>query len=202
MVGLQAPAQVLAVQTALLADSLLQAEKLAASSNSPIRTYRFDWDEESNAGLSNTSQLIGAAHSLEIPFVFGHFEDFMGRLDKYLFSEKNESGRLELSELMMACWSQFAHNSALDGSQSCPDWPQATAQGDQLTLVFDTAADGGVRAEVDSTTTEDWLDALKVDPVLEGDNRCCELTGQMTGVFALIAPDLKAELESVCRDSR
>lgn len=177
------------------------AADLAKSSQAPIRTYRFDWDEEGNAGLSDLSTLIGAAHTTEIPFVFGHFVEFLGSLDKYLFTQKNEAARLELSGKMMACWGAFARDPFMSEPSLCPEWPQITADSDNTTLVFDTQADGGVRSEVDTKTPKQWLDALKVDPVFESKERRCELTQKISGVFALTAPELNTELESICESS-
>ena len=177
------------------------AADLAESSHAPIRTYRFDWDEEGKAGLSDLSALIGAAHTTEIPFVFGHFNDFLGSLDKYLFTDRNEDARLALSGTMMACWGAFARDPLMSEPSKCPDWPQLSANSENQTLVFDTTADGGVRAESDGATSRQWITALKVDPVLEVADRRCKLTNQISGVFALAAPELNADLNAACLGS-
>lgn len=177
------------------------AAVLAKSSQAPIRTYRFDWDEEGKAGLSDLSTLIGAAHTTEIPFVFGHFEEFLGRLDTYMFTKENEEARLSLSRTMMACWGSFARDPFMSEPSLCPDWPRLSSNSDSQTLVFDTKADGGVKKEVDVTTLQQWIDALKVDPVFKNADRRCELTKKISGVFTLTAPELNADLKSICKGS-
>ena len=62
-------------------------------------------------------------------------------------------------------------------------------------------ADGGVKKEVDVTTLQQWIDALKVDPVFKTADRLCELTKKISGVFTLTAPELNADLKSICKGS-
>ena len=40
--------------------------------------YRFDWDEESSVMGYDLATALGAAHGLEIAFVFGEFEGGLG----------------------------------------------------------------------------------------------------------------------------
>ncbi|MFI5366418.1 MAG: carboxylesterase/lipase family protein [Candidatus Binatia bacterium] len=49
-----------------------------------VFVYRFDWDEEPHVLGADLSIMLGAAHGLEIPFVFGHFD--LGRQANVLFS--------------------------------------------------------------------------------------------------------------------
>src|SRR5262249_6412711 len=49
------------------------AAALSRSQREPVFVYRFDWDEEPTLLGTDLSQMLGAAHAFEIPFVFGHF---------------------------------------------------------------------------------------------------------------------------------
>ena len=44
--------------------------------------YRFDWDEEPTVMFYDLSIALGAAHGLEIAFVFGH-DDFLANMQIY-----------------------------------------------------------------------------------------------------------------------
>ena len=58
-------------------DSL--AAPLRASQGPTVFAYRFDWDAMRTVGTLDLGRLVGAAHALEIPFVFGNL-DFLDRL--------------------------------------------------------------------------------------------------------------------------
>jgi para-nitrobenzyl esterase len=75
-----------------------------------VYVYRFDWDQEPTSFGTDLSKMLGAAHGVEIPFVFGHFD--LGPLSKYLFAEKTTDSRTKLSAAMMSYWSQFAATGA------------------------------------------------------------------------------------------
>ena len=59
-------------------DSL--AEALSKSQPGQVFAYRFDWDEEPSVMGYDLSTALGAAHGLEIAFVFGEFEGALGPL--------------------------------------------------------------------------------------------------------------------------
>ena len=120
-------------------DDLLN--RLAANGRSDIWAYRFDWDEGGSVLVTNTGELLGASHAMEIPFVFNHFELF-GSFDRILFNDRNAVGRLELADTMGAYWAQFAATGEPgDGIGMGPDWPRWTDTG--AALRFDTLDDGG-----------------------------------------------------------
>src|SRR4029453_10467588 len=82
------------------------AQALSASQREPVFVYRFDWDEEPTLLGADLSQMLGAAHAFEVPFVFGHFD--LGRDGNVIFTEQNRPGREALSQQMMGYWAQFA----------------------------------------------------------------------------------------------
>ncbi|WP_291842318.1 carboxylesterase family protein [Maricaulis sp.] len=120
-------------------DGLLN--RLAAHGRSDLWAYRFDWDEGGSVLVTDTGDLLGASHAMEIPFVFNHFELF-GSFDRILFNDRNEVGRLELAGTMGAYWAQFAATGQPgDGIGMGPEWPQWTDTG--AALRFDTREGGG-----------------------------------------------------------
>lgn len=174
--------------------------QLLDADTGPVRTYRFDWDEEARVGPSDLSEMIGAAHSLEIPFVFGNFENFMGKLDKRLFTKTNATGRQALSQTMMSCWAQFAHgrDPGSVAGEPCPHWPEITTDAPTQTMIFDTPEDGGSRAEIETETTRTLIAQLATDPVLNDGRRRCELTNRLSRTFFLLRPELTDELSLLC----
>lgn len=116
----------------------------------PVFAYRWDWDEQGRAyGLLDVSKLIGAAHAMEIPFVFGHFD--LGPQSDLLFNAANESGRIALSTKMMAYWAEFARHGdpGNGGRQDLPRWsawPTDAQPGPRL-MVFASPGKGDVRMQ-------------------------------------------------------
>src|SRR4030095_10292400 len=81
------------------------ATSMVQSGAKDVYVYRFDWDEEPTFLGTDLSRMLGAAHGLEGPLVFGHFD--LGREASRLFTAGNEPGRRELSDAMMSYWAQF-----------------------------------------------------------------------------------------------
>lgn len=104
-------------------DDVLNALK---SRQPEVWHYRFDWDELP----SPFDKVYGAAHSFDLPFVFGNFGPSL--YANIAFSRANEAGRLDLSARMMQSIGSFARdgdpNSASLGA-AWPVWPRS--------LVFD-----------------------------------------------------------------
>ncbi|HXZ84090.1 MAG TPA: carboxylesterase family protein, partial [Myxococcota bacterium] len=97
------------------------AEAIKQTPGSEVYAYRFDWDEEPSFLGSDFSKLLGAAHGMEIPFVFRSFEGSpFGRL----FTERNRAGREQLADDMSSYWAQFAYSGAPGRGRSgqLPEW--------------------------------------------------------------------------------
>ena len=76
-------------------DSL--ATPLRAAQGPTVFAYRFDWDAMRTVGTLDIARLLGAAHALEIPFVFGTL-DFLDRLaivDDAHLPERDALSRLD-----------------------------------------------------------------------------------------------------------
>jgi para-nitrobenzyl esterase len=124
--------------------------------------YRFDWDEEPKLLWLDFAKLFGAAHGLEIPFIFGRLD--VGRGNRFVFDEARRPAAELLSARMVSYWTQFAATGdpgrGRDGAlppwlawdDSRPDAPKF--------MVFDTEADGGVRMSSESVTRQALLERV------------------------------------------
>lgn len=149
-------------------DELLSS--LAANGHTDLWSYRFDWDEGGSVLLTDTGELLGAAHAMEIPFVFNHFELF-GSFDSVLFNARNAEGRIMLAEAMGAYWGAFAATGIPgDADGLGPEWPRWSEAGDALRL--DTVADGGIELITRRESPGDIAADLARDDRLDDTLRC------------------------------
>ena len=155
-----------------------------------VYVYRFDWDEEPKLLWSDFGKLLGAAHGMEIPFVFHRFDGGFARL----FTDQNRAGREELADAMSSYWANFAWTGAPGRGRSgqLPEWkPVDPAEGGDKQIVFDTAAGGGVRMDPHSVTKASLLAQLAADPRLN-DTLRCEVFRGMVEHEGLAASDREA----------
>jgi para-nitrobenzyl esterase len=140
------------------------ATAMVSSGAKDVYVYRFDWKEEPTLAGADLSEMIGAGHGFEIPFVFGHFD--LGREANRLFTTDNEPGRRELSGAMMSYWTAFATNGrpARGRRDELPEW-QAWSTAPRY-LVLDTKAGGGVRPSDELATRSGVLASIDSDPRL------------------------------------
>ncbi len=162
-----------------------------------VFAYRWDWDEEGTAlGMIDVSEMIGAAHGLEIPFVFSWWD--LGPQTPLLFHEDNEAGRLELSQNMMSYWANFARTGDPGkGSRGeLPRWQAwSNAEAGTRTLLLDTSSDGGIRMSSEIVSLEDIL--ARLDSAEVSESQRCEA---FDNVFEDQSADWKAERRSsYCR---
>ncbi|MGQ3004044.1 MAG: carboxylesterase/lipase family protein [Hydrogenophaga sp.] len=105
-------------------DDVLNALK---SRQPEVWHYRFDWDELPPP----FDKVYGAAHSFDLPFIFGNFGPSL--YSNISFSEANKADRLALSDRMMQSLGRFAHDAdphAPGLDSAWPAWPHS--------LVFDS----------------------------------------------------------------
>ena len=130
------------------------ARLLSAAQGDTVFAYRFDWDEEGTVAGYDLSQAMGAAHGLEIGFVFGDFEGTALALGD-LYDEDRIPQRDALSRSMMSYWAEFAHSGSpgrgRDGGEVA--WqPWNNAPNAEKMIVFDTPRDGGIRMSPEEVT--------------------------------------------------
>lgn len=93
---------------------------------SGIWHYQFDWDELP----APFSDIFGAAHAFDLPFLFGNFEPSL--YARISFTQANRPGRLALSNAMMKSLGAFARNGDPNDPSLGVAWPQWPRK-----LVFD-----------------------------------------------------------------
>jgi para-nitrobenzyl esterase len=156
-----------------------------------IYAYRFDWDEEPKLLWSDFSKLFGAAHGLEIPFVFGHFD--LGWASRFLFDEEKRAGYEDLSKSMMSYWAEFAYNGdparGRDGAE--PHWTawDDSAEGAAKFIVFDSEEGGGLRMAADGVTQDEVIERVATDLRFEGWRERCEVYRGFVGRVALMSEE-------------
>jgi para-nitrobenzyl esterase len=154
-----------------LANDIAQAQKV------PVWTYRFDWDEAGDTLWADYSVLMGAAHALEIPFLF---RIYRGLTMPGVFTDSNKQSREQLSSQMMSFWAEFAYKGApgQGRNQQLPHW-QAWNLKAGNTLLFDSDADGGVRMASVRINVEQLKSELANDAKIQNNRDRCELYVQM-----------------------
>ncbi|MBW2292426.1 MAG: carboxylesterase family protein [Deltaproteobacteria bacterium] len=148
------------------------AKDLSRSLPGEVFSYRFDWDEEPKFLWFDLSEMIGAAHGFEIPFVFGHWN--LGPDSHRLFDDTNRPGREALSSAMMSYWTEFATRGhpgrGRDGS--FPHWA-AWTEGAARFAILDTEAGGGLRMTEGSETADEIAASIVADSSYESLRRRC-----------------------------
>jgi para-nitrobenzyl esterase len=118
-----------------------------------VYVYRFDWDEEPSLLGMDMGILLGAAHGLEIPFVFNNFSSGLGL--GFLYTEDNRKGREALSDSMSSYWAQFAYSGFPGRGRGGKEiewktWDNSP-ESDKF-IIFDTSEGGGIRMSSNAIT--------------------------------------------------
>ncbi len=132
----------------------LLAEAMVASGSPDVYAYRFDWDEQPSILGYDLSVALGAAHALEIGFIFGEFNG-MGL--GYVYPD--DDNQHMLMESMMSYWAEFAYTgtpgTGRDGRLTA--W-LPWGQNGKTSIILDTPTDGGIRMD-DAVVTYETIKA-------------------------------------------
>ncbi|KCZ62267.1 carboxylesterase/lipase family protein [Hyphomonas atlantica] len=162
--------------------------------SSPVYTYRFDWDEQGKAFTTDVSFLVGASHSLEIPFVIGGFDDKVGDPMGVFFNKKNRAGRESLSGKMMEYWANFAYEGAPGKGRSgtLPEW-SAWKRGDDTDrlMILDTEEDGGVRMIHDIPSAEELFEAFQDDKRFRKQSVRCKTADMALEIMNIVGGEME-----------
>lgn len=102
---------------------MLRLVEAQAQQGAPVWVYRFDWESPVFGGV------LGAAHAMELPFVFNTLDLGISRL-----FTGDSSARQPLADLMHAAWAAFISNG--DPSiAALPPWPRYNLQR-RATMIF------------------------------------------------------------------
>jgi para-nitrobenzyl esterase len=163
------------------------AAVLRDSQGPSVYAYRFDWDEEPSILGMDLSVLLGAAHGMEIPFVFNNFGTSF--TTRYTSSEENRPGREALGNSMSSYWAELAYTGSpgrgRDGQQ--PEWRawDNTPGAKDKFIIFDTADDGGIRMSSDTIGVDDLRGRLLAETRFKDQEEHCRMY-----VMALADSDL------------
>lgn len=161
---------------AVSGDALSSA--LAVNQPDFVFTYRFDWDEEPNLGVVDVSLVIGAAHGMEIPFVFAT-PDFsvVQSKETFIYNRFNEEGRYALADSMSSYWAALAYYG--NPGNGMPYQPQAvtwtpwnTDEGKDKLMVFDTPESGCPAMSSYMVTLDEVKTRLQAEDGYESDLKC------------------------------
>jgi para-nitrobenzyl esterase len=142
----------------------------AASPELELFAYRFDWDDMRDNWLLDLPTLLGAAHALELDFLFG---PLIARVVPGVFHAGNREGREILARAMRDYWAGFAYSGRPGSGRSAaqPAWPRW--RGDvPMVMLLDEASDGGVRPQPLSLTVDDVKARLRRDESIPERLRC------------------------------
>lgn len=143
------------------------------SENSPeidLYAYRFDWDSMRKNWFVDFPQLLGAAHALELDFLFG---PLISRVVPGVFYEGNRQEREALGRAMRDYWAGFAYSGRPGSGRSAAQvaWPRWSVD-EPLLMLLDSKEDGGVRPEPLTVTVDDVKNRLAAEDTLPERLRC------------------------------
>jgi para-nitrobenzyl esterase len=142
----------------------------AADPSLPLYAYRFDWDATRANWLVDLPELLGAAHALELDFLFG---PLIGRAVPGVLTRANRDGVAQLGRSMRDYWAGFAYSGNPGSGRSATQvaWPAWTADAPRL-MLLDEDGDGGVRVARVSVRAADVKAELAAVPAAPLRLRC------------------------------
>ena len=154
---------------------------LAESGHEQTYAYRFDWDELRTINNMDLSKLIGAAHAMEILFVFGSFDSFI--VKNFLFGEGSYPAAKKLSEQIQSYWAEFAYkgNPGKGRDNSLPEWKKWSLGNEGKYIVLDSENDQGVFMSNTEYSVDYLLDKMQSDSRLDDMQKCETLFGLSYG---------------------
>ena len=172
---------------------------MAARSGPPVFAYRFDWDEEPKVLGVDLAKLLGAAHAIDMLFVFGLTD--LSFANRFVYDDVESAERL--SRQMRSYWSNFAYTHAPGRGRNddLPDWaPWSTDSRGPKYLIFDSDRDGGIEVGTDQLDQAKVLARAEKDPRLQGDEERCRIFRNFVQWSEALSVDAYAEiLNGACR---
>lgn len=159
------------------------AADLARSGAEDVYSFRFDWAGQGSFWLSDVSYLIGSSHMVEIPFIHGSFDNFLGTFGEMMFQGGDADTRTALSRDMMAYWGNFARTGSPGAGPSGVMWESLSPRRPAATILLDASDAKGIRMGSDTSTVESVLAELSTDPRLASDGRRCTVAEALSQIF-------------------
>ncbi|GAB5412534.1 MAG: carboxylesterase/lipase family protein [Congregibacter sp.] len=131
----------------------------AGSPDSALYAYRFDWDDMRQNWLMDLPDLLGAAHALELDFLFG---PLIARAVPGVFHAGNKERREALARSMRDYWAGFAYSGKPGSgrSSSLSAWPR-WGPDKPWVMLLDEEGDGGIRPEEVTVNVDDVKSRLR-----------------------------------------
>lgn len=167
------------------------AQMMAAAGHEAVYGFRFDWDEGGKFLWMDTAVVLGAAHGMDIPFVFNIFSLF-GDADPIVFRKQTAAEREALSLAMGRYWASFAR-SGVPIAQGAPNWLPYVSGGAAV-MHFDSAQDGGIVLTRGADTLAQVAKDLAGDERIDSAGRCLIVEGIIAWVPQMDAP-LRGEVD-------
>ncbi|MBV1900492.1 MAG: carboxylesterase family protein, partial [Kordiimonadaceae bacterium] len=173
------------------------ASLMVGSGQKDIFVFRFDWDEQPTYLGRDLGAFIGASHTMEIPFIFGQFQN--REIPKYFLTKENAMGRESLSRTMRGYWAEFARTGKPGrGSGNAPNWkPWNLNAGEAATLLLDTPEGGDVRMAPARVNFAELQAELIADET-HAPNEKCSILSLLTLTGAWTVQDLNAATGGTC----
>jgi para-nitrobenzyl esterase len=154
------------------------ATVISANGGKPVYAYRWDWDEGGKSLLVDYAQLLGAAHGLEVAYVFDDFDG--GILVPGLYNKANIPGRDTLAAQMRSYWAEFAYTGSPGRGRAgdLPNWSSWSSGADKL-MLLDSAEGGGLRMVNQPMTVAMVKQRLAEDPHMPDQQARCAAWASM-----------------------
>jgi para-nitrobenzyl esterase len=148
---------------------------ISQHSDQPVYAYRWDWDEGAKSWAVDFSQLMGAAHGLEVQYVFGNAAS--GSWIPGLYNDNNGPGRDKLSIQMQSYWAEFARsgNPGKGSRGDQTEWKAWSNDSNNL-MLLDTDADGGLRMVNEPMTVAMLKQRVAEDSFLDQNQKCAHFS--------------------------
>ena len=127
---------------------------------SHVYSYRFDWDEEPTFAWIDYAKYLGAAHGLEIPFIFDNINR-TNLLSYILYDDNNIETDQELANQMGKYWTNFAYTGSPNNGpyNDLVGWKTWSKQSQQY-IIFDSTNDQGIRMQVNTDSGSSLMQGL------------------------------------------
>ena len=147
------------------------AEAMTRSGNRQVYAYRFDWDEQDTVMGYDLSKALGAAHAMELPFVFDSYH--LIPIDGLFPPSEARDG---LARSIRDYWGRFAATGKPDrgSTRKNPPWVSWGTTG-LTSLILDTPRDGGIRMTDTRVSLQAVAEMLAADPDVASEAERCDL---------------------------
>ena len=149
------------------------ARQLVASGHKDTYVYRFDWDDLPVFQEVDFGVLAGAAHALELLFLFpAAFDNYV---IKNIVIKDSYDGVKKLSGQMMSYWAEFAYSGdpGKGRSNNLPQW-KAWSESEKY-MILDSEEDQGLVMVNSEVTVDSIFNELTTDERFTQDEKCQSL---------------------------